>query len=331
MSPFPGIRVVSSAQVAGSLAYDRLVPALRDAFAAGADVPMRHHHTIRSPGRPPGEPDATLLLMPAWRPGGFLGVKVVGVFPGNSARRQPAVSSSYLLCDAATGSHLALMEGDEITSRRTAATAALGADFLARSDASRLLVVGAGRIGSEVPAAMRAVRPIREVSVWNPTPASAAALVARLNAAGFTAAVAPDLEAAVRRADIVSCATLATAPLVLGAWLQPGVHLDLIGSFTPAMRETDDDAVRRSRVFIDDPAGLQESGDLLLPLQSGALASADACTTLAARCRGPPPGRTGPTDITLFKAVGTALADLAAATLVYGNLPDADRTGGLAG
>ena len=257
--------------------------------------------------------------MPAWRTGGLLGVKVVGVFPGNSARRQPAVLSSYLLCDATTGAHLALLDGNEITARRTAATAALGAAFLARADASRLLVVGAGRVGAELPAAMRAVRPIDQVAVWNRTPGPAAALVAQLNEAGFAASVAPDLEAAVRAADIVSCATLATEPVVHGAWLEPGVHLDLIGSFTPAMRETDDEAVRRGQMFIDGRAGLEESGDLLLPVRSGAL-HPDACTTLAALCRGEHPGRTEAAGVTIFKAVGTALADLAAASLVYRDL-----------
>jgi ornithine cyclodeaminase len=317
-----GVRVVTAAEVAGSLGYDQLVAALRTAFVAGAETPMRHHHTVR----PRGEPEATLLLMPAWQSDRLLGVKIVSVFPGNRVRGQPALSSSYLLCDATTGAHLALIDGNEITGRRTAATAALGASYLARPDASRLLLVGAGRIAGEVPFAMRAVRPIRDVAVWNTTPDRATTLVGRLNAAGFRATIAADLEEAVRDADIVSCATLATTPLIAGAWLQAGVHLDLIGSFTPTMREADDDAMRRAQVFIDDRAGLAESGDLLQPLQSGALGSADACVTLASLCRGEHPGRTDPTEITLFKAVGTALADLAAAALVYRDLAEADRS-----
>ena len=308
-------RLVSAQEVGAGLRYDRLIAALRTAFAAGAEAPKRHHHMVEVPGGP----DATLLLMPAWQIGGLLGVKIVSVFPGNGARALPALSSSYLLSDAVTGIPLALMDGDEITGRRTAATAALGADLLSRRDASRLLVVGAGRIAGEVPAAMRAVRPIERVEVWNVRAQGAAALVGRLRADGFDASVATDLDAAVRRADIVSCATLATAPLIRGAWLRPGVHLDLIGSFTPEMREADDESFRRSMIFVDSVAGFAEAGDLMQPLRSGAIASIEACTTLADLCRGKC-GREGPADITLFKAVGTAIADLAAASLVYGGL-----------
>ena len=313
MTETPAIAVIPAAQVAASLAYDRLIPALRSAFAAGAHVPRRHHHAIQ----PEGAPEATLLLMPAWQTGGFLGIKIVGVFPGNNNHGLPALSSSYLLCDATTGQHLALLDGNTITGRRTVATSALAADLLARPDASRLLVVGAGRIASEIPAAMRAVRPIDRVEVWSPRATSAADLVARLIDAGFNARVALDLPSAVGTADIISCATLATEPLIHGEWLRPGSHLDLIGSFTPQMREADDEAIIRSNVFIDDRAGLAESGDLLLALKSGALASADACTTLAALCQGTHAGRADPAEITLFKAVGTALADLAAACLVH--------------
>jgi len=309
----PDIAVVPAANVAASLAYDRLIPALRAAFIAGAHVPKRHHHAIQ----PKGAPEATLLLMPAWQTGGFLGIKIVGVFPGNSGLGIPALSSSYLLCDATTGRHLAMLDGNTITSRRTVATSALAADFLARPDATRLLVVGAGRVASEIPAAMRSVRPIERVEVWSPRASAAAHLVGELKDAGFDASVAPDLEAAVRAADIVSCATLATKPLIHGEWLSPSSHLDLIGSFTPQMREADDAAMRRGHVFIDDRAGLVESGDLLLALQSGAIASAEACITLAALCKGDHPGRTTSEEVTLFKAVGTALADLAAACLVY--------------
>ena len=298
--------VIDAARVAASLPFERLIPALREAFASGAEVPPRHHHAIEQPGAPA----ATLLLMPAWR-GGVLGVKVVSVFPGNAARGAPALSSSYLLCDGATGAHLALLDGDEITARRTAAVSALAASFLARPGAAALLVVGAGRVAGLAAAAMRAVRPIQRVRVWNRTPARAAALADQLCRDGFDAGPATDLREAAAEADIISCATLATAPLIEGAWLRPGVHLDLVGSFTPAMREADDEAVRRAAVFVDTPAALRESGDLLSLAASGG-----AAATLAALCRGECSGRSGAGQITLFKSVGTALTDLAAATLV---------------
>lgn len=307
--------VLDAAAVAAALPFPRLVPALRAAFAAGAaTAPPRHHHSIAVPDAP----DASLLLMPAWEPGGPLGVKLVTVFPGNATRGERALHSTYLLSDGTTGRPLALMDGDEITGRRTAATAALAADLLARPEASSLLLVGAGHIAGLVPAAMRAVRPIRGVAVWNPRPARAQALVAALRAEGFEAAVAPDLETAVAAADIVSCATLATAPLVRGARLRPGTHLDLIGGFTPAMREADSAAFAHARVVVDTPAALADAGDLVAPLAEGVL-SAGQVATLAALCRGEATGRASAGEVTIFKSVGTALADLAAARLVIGS------------
>ena len=304
---------IGAGHVAASLPFERLVPALRAAFSSGAEAPPRHHHAVKRPG----EPTATLLLMPAWRRDGYLGVKVVSVFPGNAARGAPALSSSYLLCDGETGRHLALIDGDEITGRRTAAVSALAASYLARPDASSLLVVGAGRVAGLIAGAMRAVRPIRRVQVWNRDPQRADALADRLRGDGFEASTATDLREAVTAADVVSCATLATAPLIAGAWLRPGVHLDLIGSFTPTMREADDEAVRRAAVFVDTSAALDESGDLLGPIAAGMLAPGGAVTELAGLCRGEHAGRSDAGQITLFKSVGTALADLAAATLAY--------------
>ncbi|MES1950502.1 ornithine cyclodeaminase [Salinisphaera sp. S4-8] len=294
-----------------NLPFDRLVPTLRDAFIAGCDAPERHHH--HGVGN---ADDSTLLLMPAWSER-YMGIKVVSVFPGNGRRGMPGLHASYLLCDADTGKHLALIDGDQITARRTAAASALGASYLARGDASELLVLGAGRIGSLMAPAYASVRPIQRVRVWNPTTANADRLVRQLNDDGFDARVATDLEAAVRTADCVVGATLSTEPLIRGAWLQPGVHVDLIGSFSPVMREADDELFKRGRVFVDVYGALHESGDLIEPLRSGALAEADIQADLAGLCRGDHPGREHRDDITVFKAVGTALEDLASATLIY--------------
>jgi ornithine cyclodeaminase len=167
--------------------------------------------------------------------------------------------------------------------------------------------------------AWRAVRPIRRVRVWNIRPARAAALAAELSARGFDAAATEDLEDAVREADIVSCATLATEPLVRGAWLRPGMHLDLIGAFKPDMRESDDETVRRARVFIDTEAALAEAGDLIQPINAGVFARDAIAGSLYSLCRGETPGRIAADEITLFKSVGSAIEDLAAAGLVYGD------------
>ena len=314
------MRVYSAEETRDMLPFGALIEALREMFRAGAAAPLRHHHGIALEGLP----EATLLLMPAWNPAGLGGVKIVNVNPGNAAAGMPALSSSYLLFDARTGRHLAMLDGGEITNRRTAAAAALGASYLARADARRLLVVGAGRVARNLAEAFRAVRPIEDVTVWDIDASLAGQLAERLNGAGFRAAVATDLGAAVSDADVVSCATLATDPLIAGAWLRPGQHLDLIGSFRPAMREADDDAVRRARVYIDTDGALKESGDLIGPLRSGALTEEEIAGDLFGLCRGTAAGRGSEQEITLFKATGTALADLAAATLAHRSLERGD-------
>ena len=295
------------------LSFERLVPALRAAFAAEAQVPQRHVHSIETAGADKG----TVLIMPAWSDAGFLGIKTINVFPGNSARGLPGLHATYVLYDAHTGVPLAMMDGNEITARRTAAASALGASFLARGDARRLLVVGTGRIARMLPAAHASVRPIDEVCVWNHRAEGAEALAAQWRTEGWKAQAVADLETAVRQTDIVSCATLASAPLVRGEWLAPGSHLDLIGSFTPAMREADVRCFEGARTFIDTGEALQKSGDLLDAIAAGTLRADAVQGTLAELCRGERPGRTDSEERTVFKAVGSALEDLAAATLVW--------------
>lgn len=304
--------ILDAARTRAHLPFAALIACLRERFAAGCEVPLRHTHTLTA-----ASGDGTLLLMPAWRPGARLGLKTVTIFPGNRAAGQPALHSTYLLFDATTGKPLALLDGDEITARRTAAASALAAAFLARDDARRLLVVGAGRVAALIPAAMREVRPIDSVVVWNRSGHAAAPLVERLRKEGFAAEPCSDLEAAARTADIVSCATLATAPLIRGSWLAAGAHLDLIGSFTPAMRESDAECFARSRVYVDTLEALAKSGDLLGAEREGSFVAGDLQGTLAELCRGERAGRGSPVERTLFKSVGTALEDLAAAELVY--------------
>jgi len=292
------------------------VPALRRAFAIGCEVPPRHVHVV---GETAGG-DCTSLIMPAWsRPGSkarHYGVKIVNIAPGNAQRGLPGLHASYLLFDALTGVPLACIDGSVLTTRRTAAASALAASFLARPDARRLLVVGAGAVARVLPDAYRAVRPIDQVTVWARAPEKAHALAAALRADGFDAGAQTDLAAAVAQADIVSCATLATEPLVQGRWLAPGSHLDLIGSFAPTMREADDDCFAGASLFVDSAEALHKSGDLLGPLSRGVIEATTTHATLAELCAGSAPGRQNPQQRTVFKSVGTALEDLAAAVLV---------------
>ena len=265
-----------------------------------------------------------LLLMPAWtRDGsdhGFLGVKVVNVFPGNAARGLPSVQGAYLLMRGDTGEPLAVIDGKALTLWRTAAASALAASYLAREDSRRLVMVGAGALAPFLINAHASVRPIAEVSIWNHNAARAEALAEELSGGDFSVRATSDLKAAVRLADIVSCATLSSDPLVWGAWLKPGAHVDLVGAFTPKMRESDDEAVRRARVYVDTRAGaLKEAGDIVQPLAARVIEESDIVGDLADLCRNKVGGRASVDEITLFKSVGTALEDLAAAALAYAN------------
>ena len=299
-----------------ALPFDKLIPALRAMFATGCEVPPRHLHRIEAPEGEGGEA-VTSLIMPAWLSGRAYGVKIVNVAPGNAALGLPGLHASYVLHDARTGRPLALIDGDQITARRTAAASALAASWLAEPQAKHLLVVGAGRVAGLLPEAYRAVLPIQRVTVWARVHQRAEALARVLCDQGFDARAAAELPVAVGDADIVSCATLATEPVVRGRWLRAGSHLDLIGSFTPAMREADDDCFRGARLYIDTEEALAKSGDLLGPMARGVFDASDVAGTLATLSRGETSGGIAPDQRTVFKSVGTALEDLAAAMLVW--------------
>jgi ornithine cyclodeaminase len=301
-----------------------LIEAIAAIFRDGAEVPLRHHHTVATGGTP-----ATLLLMPAWRgPGSaaterYIGIKIVSVFPDNGLLDIPSVSASYLLLSAKTGVILQVLDGSLLTRRRTAAASALASKFLSRPDAMRLLMIGTGSLAPHLIRAHASVRPIREVAIWGRSPNKAKDLAARFNGGdlaikGVSVHVARDIESTIAAADIVCCATLANDPLVQGAWLGPGQHLDLVGGFTPSMREADDACVTRASVFVDTRQGAcSEAGDIVQPLKSGVLAQDKVLADLFELCRGQHPGRRHAGEITLFKSVGTALEDLAAAELAY--------------
>ncbi|MCK6451833.1 MAG: ornithine cyclodeaminase family protein [Alphaproteobacteria bacterium] len=312
------MRIIDAARVHAALDYAPLVDRLAAMFRQGCEAPVRHHHTVRTAGA-----DAVLLLMPAWQPGRHIGVKIVSVFPDNAAQGLPAVQGVYLLSDARTGRPVALIDGPSITVRRTAAASALASRYLSRQDASRLVMVGTGALAPHLIGAHCAVRPIREVLVWGRDAQKARALAESLAGRPYSVRPADDLEAAIRQADIVSSATLSKEPLVRGAWLKPGSHVDLVGAYTPEMRESDDEAVRRARVFVDTRAGAtKEGGDVVQPLNAGVLKPADILADLFELTRGEKPGRTRPDEITLFKSVGTALEDLAAAELAVERSPE---------
>jgi len=308
------MRFVGAAEIDRVLDYPSLIEALRQTFAGGAVVaPARHHHTIARPGAS----EAVLILMPAWQEAnGFTGVKIVSVFPDNAARGKPSVMGIYLLLAGDSGEPLATLDGQALTLWRTAAASALAAQALARPDASRMAMIGAGALAPRLIAAHAAVRPIREVIIWNRTAERAQRLAATLDRPRLRVTASEDLAATIGSADIVSVATLAKEPLVKGAWLKSGAHVDLVGAYTPQMREADDEAIRRARVYVDTRGGMKESGDIAQPLASGALSEADIAGDLFDIARGTA-ARRSVDEITLFKSVGNAIEDLAAAVHVW--------------
>jgi ornithine cyclodeaminase/alanine dehydrogenase-like protein (mu-crystallin family) len=305
-----GLPFISADRVHVALEWRALVDALREAFRHGANAPLRASHAV-TPA------DDRLLLMPAWD-GASLGVKIVTVFPRNLAQGLASVSALYLLLDGATGHPLALIDGEALTKRRTAAASALASMYLSRPDSRRLLVVGAGGLAPYMAAAHCAVRPIEKILVWGRTRKHIEATVARLNSDGLVAQVCSDLAAGLAACDIVTCATTAREPIVLGHLVRPGTHVDLAGAFTAEMRESDDELVRRAEVFVDTYAGaLKEAGDLVQPMNNGTIGREHVRAELADLVAARHPGRRAPEEITLFKSVGTALEDLCAARLVY--------------
>ena len=303
------------------LSWPRMLAALEEALQAQVEAPLRAHHSVAVPGGP----SATLLAMPAWRSGRRLGVKLVTVFPGNTDRGLRSVAAVYVLFDARDGTPLALLDGEELTARRTAGASAYAASKLARRDARRLVMIGAGRLARPLIEAHRHVRPIERIDIWSRTLAHARATADACVRDGLPARAVTDLDlpAAVGSADIVSCATLATAPLVHGKWLRPGVHLDLVGAFTKNMRESDDRVMQRADLIVVDnrTGALAEGGDIVQAIASGAIDKDKIAGELRDLARGAHPGRTRADEITVFKSVGFALEDLAAAEAVVDATP----------
>jgi alanine dehydrogenase len=303
---------VSAAELERLLDYPSLVDALATGFAADWTVPVRHHYSIPMPN----EPEQTLLLMPAWEAGQAIGMKLATITPGNGPRGLPAVNAVYLLVDGPTGQPRALIEGASLTVRRTAAASALAARYLARKDASRMLMVGAGALSRPLIEAHCSQRSIKRAQLWARDTKKRDAKVKELVVLGLPVEPADDLERSAREADLISCATLSQEPLIRGAWLKSGAHLDLVGAFTPEMRESDDAAVGRASLFCDTRAGaLKEGGDLVIPLKAGLITEAAIKADLADLARGRHKGRASEDEVTLFKSVGTAIEDFAAARL----------------
>ena len=310
------MRYVPAEEVHRLLDYPALVEALRELFRRGCD---RQERIIISEALPDKRQNDWLIL-PAWQFGRHQGIKLVSVFPGNEARGIASVQGLYLLFDGTNGLPLLCVDGAALTLRKTAANSALAASFLARPDASTLLMVGAGAMAPHLIAAHAAVRPIRRVLIWNRSPARAEALARDLDLPKVEASVVGDLAAAVGEADVISAATMSRDPLIRGDWLRPGQHLDLVGGYREDMREADDAAVSRSRIFVDARfTAAAHAGDISQPLAAGLIADADITDTFQL-ARGERPAGQNEAEITLFKSGGGGHEDLGTAQYLLSRL-----------
>ncbi|MEL6117682.1 ornithine cyclodeaminase family protein [Photobacterium sp. SP02] len=313
------MKIISAEQVARHLPWVTLIDKLDETFRLGVQAPPRHHHSIsRADG------NATMLLMPAWEDRGYIGVKMLNVFPQNAHKGLPSISGVYLLSDGATGQTLACIDGNELTRRRTAAASALAARYLARNTASTLLIVGTGKVAPMLIEAHAAVRPIQRVLVWGRSKDKAQSVVDAYS--GYNRGIrtiehiqtVDNLEAACAQSDIVSCATLSTSPLLKGEWIKPGTHLDLVGAFRSDMRECDGYTVACSQVFVDTRAGAaSEAGDLIQAQTEGHFDINMIRGDLEQLTRREVVARESDQAITLFKSVGASLEDLAAAVVLW--------------
>jgi ornithine cyclodeaminase/alanine dehydrogenase-like protein (mu-crystallin family) len=303
------LRFVSGEEIRRTLTFPALI---REIEASHRRPRIEIHDVLMGPEA------AHYFVRSAADHGRAFGSKLIASFPG----KRPAVQAVYVLFDGADGHPRAMLDGTEITFWKTAADSALGASLLAPGDPDTLTVIGAGAVAPWLVRAHRCVRPsIRRVLAWNRTAKRAETLAAELRAEGVAAEATADLEAAVRRAQIVTAATRSHAPLIQGAWLQPGTHLDLVGSYTPDTREADDLAARRSRIFVDRrESAFDGVGDILQPIASGAIRKEDVLGDLYDLIGGGVPGRVGPDDITLFKNAGGGHLDLMTAQAIMSAL-----------
>ncbi|MDO9524967.1 MAG: ornithine cyclodeaminase [Gemmobacter sp.] len=309
------MKVFDADAVHAALPWPLLIAALRAAHRG--PMPMSDVVLQNDPAGGPGQ----FVTLPGWAPGGPVVVKMVGVFPGNARLLppQPAVQGLVALFDGATGAPRLVADGAAMTARKTAGDSALGADILAHAEAQSLLVVGAGALAPHFVGAHMAARPsICKVTIWNRTGARARDLVAQLRTQGIDATATDDLDAAVAKADVISCVTMSDRPLVKGALLKPGAHLDLVGAYMPTLREADDAALARGSIFVDSRRNMEGGGDLAQAVAAGVIDWGAVRADLFELVQGKAQGRTSDDQITVFKNNGGAHLDLFTAAVLAG-------------
>ena len=306
--------IITKKDIEKNCKWNLLIDEIGQAFKSNLKFPQRPHHTIAQNKTR----DSSLLIMPGWKEGAYIGIKIVNVFPDNSKKNLPSVIASYILHDFNTGTILANIEGSELTAKRTMAASALASKFLSRENSTSLLIVGTGRLAMEAAFAHSAVRDIKKVVVWGRDISKAKKVSDFYSRDGLNCLFTEDLKSAVVDSDIISCVTTSIDPLILSDWVSEGTHVDLVGAFTPTMRESDSELIARSRVFVDTNEGaLSEAGDLLIPIKEGVFTKDSVIANLYELTQGKKQGRISSEEITVFKSVGASIEDYAAAKFFY--------------
>jgi ornithine cyclodeaminase len=300
------------AAVALALPYPALVGALASGLQQAIESPARSVYTPNGDG-------STVLIMPAWKAQHRMGVKLVSIWPGNSAKGQSAVSAVYVLISCEDGSPLAVLDGTELTLRRTAAAAALAARILARKDSQTLAILGTGSLSAPMALAHASVMDFKTILVWGRDERKAQAVVQNLARQGVSAQVSTSLQATLAQADVVSAASTASTPFIRSDWVKPGTHLGLLGAFTPSMAEAEPALMPRAQVFADHrEAVLQKGGEVWQAIAQGLMTASDVQAELAELAAQPErPWRASADAITVFKSVGFASLDWIAAERVF--------------
>ncbi|WP_210546479.1 hypothetical protein [Rhodoferax sp. PAMC 29310] len=303
------MQTIDQQEVARHTAYGSLIESLAQGLLEPIESPPRGHFN-------PNHDASSVLVMSAWKPRGVMGVKIVAIWPENNAKGKPAVSGTYVLLSCEDGTTLAVMDGTELTLRRTAAVAALGAKKLARPTSQRLAVLGTGALSTHLALAHHSVFSLTETVIWGRHLDKAQAVVAELAKQGVAAVASTDLQATLAATDIAVAATTATTPFISSDWVQPGTHLGLVGAFTADMSEAEPQLMTKARIFVDTREGvMQKGGEVLQALRAGLITESDICGELKDLLAPSTPATGGLSDqeITIFKTVGFASQDLVAA------------------
>ena len=296
------------------LSYEDLVDVIEKGFNEPPNVPPRLHYSVNNPLN---NSENTLQIMPAWQEGKQLGIKLITVAPKNKEYNLETINGLYLLFDSVTGLPEAIMDAKAITNWRTACASALASKYLSRPDSQTLFMIGTGSLAPYLIKAHSAVRPIKKVLIWGRNIKKAEQIQKIINNPAIEVEVVENIEKGIKKADIISCATLSETPLIFGESLLIGQHIDLVGAYTPTMREANDEVLLRSDIYVDNiEMAPKETGDLSIPLLEGTIKLEDIKGDLFDLCSGKIEGRSSGDSITVFKSVGHALEDLVTAQLI---------------